>query len=656
MTSARSIIIIFWATTTCWVAAGTPPLPATDWIHPPPDTYRTSWVGNSFPGDGGPNGFGHWVQNSADEIEVTPDGTVIVGADWDEAGRCVGLYKDGKVNRVLVKREGGKETAWGWNTGNHAIAVDGTNIYVANTGKRLLQFTWKPGDLDSVKFHREAEMQAKAIGLAARGGWLAAVFTNAVQEWQLTDQGLKPHFTFNVPGARDVVITANHLQLVLAGNEILPVTDNIPPSWRITNISKPTAISLAPNGRLLVCDDGPDQQVKFFDLSGAQPKLVGTFGDKGGLCSGTPGESAPTKLYALRGAGLDTNGNLYVALGFNGSPVGTLVLRSFAPDGRLRWELANHAFVDTFGFDPASDGSVIYSRTAIFDLDLAPGKTGLIWRQRATTVDPVRRPDDPRANSTLTVYLRHLEGRPLLYGIGQYGGGYRLFAFDRTNGFLARPAGQITGKGESWAWHVADNGDVWQGDAPGRTIRRHAFRGWGEDGPPRFEMEQPEAWPWPEDFAKVSRVIYEQTTDTLYLSGYLKSDSSDAWGVCGKTLRRYDGWRAGGKAERWTIKLPLNLDGDGKDKPLSPKSLALAGDYLFAGMVKADGGKQHVHILATKDGSYVGSLIPGPEVGGNAGWLDMPYAVAAMKRKNGEYLVLVEEDWRGKNLLYRWTP
>ena len=57
-----------------------------------------------------------------------------------------------------------------------------------------------------------------------------------------------------------------------------------------------------------------------------------------------------------------------------------------------------------------------------------------------------------------------------------------------------------------------------------------------------------------------------------------------------------------------------------------------------------------------RDGSNIGSFLPGPEVGSNAGWLDMPYAVAAMKRKNGEYLVLVEEDWRGKNLLYRWRP
>ena len=46
-------------------------------------TFHTSWVGNSFGGDGGGNGFGYWVQNGVDEIEVTPDGTVIAGVSWE---------------------------------------------------------------------------------------------------------------------------------------------------------------------------------------------------------------------------------------------------------------------------------------------------------------------------------------------------------------------------------------------------------------------------------------------------------------------------------------------------------------------------------------------------------------------------------------------
>jgi hypothetical protein len=130
----------------------------------------------------------------------------------------------------------------------------------------------------------------------------------------------------------------------------------------------------------------------------------------------------------------------------------------------------------------------------------------------------------------------------------------------------------------------------------------------------------------------------------------------DSWGVTGKTLRRYDGWAKGDRKLRWSIQLPVNPKGTDEGKPLSPQSLTLAGDYFFVGMVKPEDGKQQVHILKTSDGFYVGTMFPGPEVGGNAGWEDMPYAVQALKRKNGEHLVLVEEDWRGKNLLYRWKP
>lgn len=659
------------------LAGAIAPLGAAEY-HAPPGRYTTSWVGNSYPGDGGPNGFGYWVQNGADEIEVTPDGTVLAGTDWDEAGRCVGLYKDGRVNRVLLKQEVEKETAWGWNTGNEAIAVAGTNIYIANKGGRFLRFTWTPGELDSAKFVEEFAMPGRAVGLAAHDGKRAVAFSNRVEVCDAA--GFVVRTSFPVVGLKDVtfapdgslwMIASNAvLRLSLAAADVSPLTATSSQS-RLTSaatnssslcpeVVSPTAIAFAHDGRLIVCDDGPGQQVKFYDVSGARPKLVSTFGDKGGLRSGTPGLSAPTKLYSPRGAGTDAAGNLYVALGFNGAPVGTLVLRCFAPDGSLRWELANHAFVDTYGFDPDADGTVIYSRTAVFDLDLDSGKSGVIWQQRATTVNHVEHPDDWRANSAMTTYLRRLGRRRLLYTIGQYGGGFLLFTFDEPHGHLGKPAGRVTAKGETWAWHIGDSGDIWHGDdwrgeERGGFIRRFAFKGWDANGQPRFETEKPDEWPWPAGFQNVRRVLYDDATDTLLLSGYLKGEVIDSWGVPGKTLRRYDGWVKGDRQERWTIKLPLNPDGEGKGKPLSPESLAVAGDYLFVGMCKPEDGRQQVHILKRDDGRYVGTFVPGPEVGGT-GWLDMPYALPAMKRKNGEYLVLVEEDWRGKNLLYRWTP
>jgi hypothetical protein len=44
---------------------------------------------------------------------------------------------------------------------------------------------------------------------------------------------------------------------------------------------------------------------------------------------------------------------------------------------------------------------------------------------------------------------------------------------------------------------------------------------------------------------------------------------------------------------------------------------------------------------------------PGPEVHGESGWVDFRDGIRAIKRKEGGYLVFVEEDYNGKSLVYR---
>jgi hypothetical protein len=44
---------------------------------------------------------------------------------------------------------------------------------------------------------------------------------------------------------------------------------------------------------------------------------------------------------------------------------------------------------------------------------------------------------------------------------------------------------------------------------------------------------------------------------------------------------------------------------------------------------------------------------PGPEVHRESGWVDFRDAIRAIRRKNGSYLVFVEEDYKGKSLAYR---
>jgi hypothetical protein len=58
------------------------------------------------------------------------------------------------------------------------------------------------------------------------------------------------------------------------------------------------------------------------------------------------------------------------------------------------------------------------------------------------------------------------------------------------------------------------------------------------------------------------------------------------------------------------------------------------------------------------DGKQVGILDPDTTVGGVAktSWIDILTGITAHRRADGEYLVYVEEDFRGKMRLYRWLP
>jgi hypothetical protein len=129
-------------------------------IHPPPGTYHTSWIGNSFSGGGaaGKNGmgsgsdhfaFGYWIQDAISSLAVSPGGTIFLSTKWDEAGRTIGLYKDGIPNQVLVSALNSSAKAWGFNTASGAVCVDGDFFYAGNLGKGLLKFRWQPEDINS---------------------------------------------------------------------------------------------------------------------------------------------------------------------------------------------------------------------------------------------------------------------------------------------------------------------------------------------------------------------------------------------------------------------------------------------------------------------------------------------------------------------------
>ncbi len=613
--------------------------------------YETHWVGNTFNG-AGKNGEGRWVQNMIDEIEVAAGGVVITASTWDEAGRCTALYADGKCNYNLLKQYNGKggHKAWGWGTAGKAVAVHGNEIFLANNKGDLMRFRWEPPRIDSARYVNQVKGVGKLHALAAGKEVLVSIGPNGrVVVRHAAD--FKQRAGFDVDGATDVAVHPDGTLWLIAGKTVVrrDVSGKELPGT-ITDLGKPSAIAVDPQGRLVVCDDGPRQQVLVYEGT-TTPKLVATYGDKGGIRAGTPGIVTPTKFYGLRGANFDKDGNLYVALCIGPSQGAGTTIRSFDPQKNMRWQLQSLGFVDGFCFDPAADGRVIYSTDEImtFDPAKAPGKS---WGLKAVTRDRVKYPEANGHSFHGGAVLRRPQGRRLLGIFGQQAGGVNLAVFESKDSHIAYGVGRIgPKKRRGWAWYFDAAGDIWWGDAPNKKIHRYRFQGWSADGKPTYDQANPEAWDRPAGFTQIGRVVYVPDSDTLYVTGYTPTKKKKSWGLIGSVLARYDGWTAGKPVKQWEVDLPRD------EKKLHPKCIDVAGDYAFTVQVKST--QRHpavVTVFDVRNGKFVGRMWPDQTVGGVSGWVDMTHGLQAIRRRNGEYLILVEEDFRGKNLLYRWKP
>jgi hypothetical protein len=154
----------------------------------------------------------------------------------------------------------------------------------------------------------------------------------------------------------------------------------------------------------------------------------------------------------------------------------------------------------------------------------------------------------------------------------------------------------------------------------------------------------------PQPFTELHRAIYDPDTDTMYVTGYTPDTPVDRgfWKEVGRVLVRYDKWSSGNPVQRYAITLPWQT----QSKPIATIiGLTVEGQYIFG--VEPVGA---VHVWDKDSGKEIGVIRPGPEVGGASGWVDVPNGISAAKRTNGEYLVFVEEDARGKVMMYRWKP
>ena len=343
-------------------------------------------------------------------------------------------------------------------------------------------------------------------------------------------------------------------------------------------------------------------------------------------------------------------------------------------------------FVDSADADPGTDAVDVFTKHEHFVMDYSKG-TGKEWTYKAYTLDRSRYPDDPRlqnlAHGTASAFVRRINGKRFLYLIGQWPDMVSIYRFD---GEIAVPSGIFAKKHLSWpadqpknarwmwrdrngdgsiqsneyenlgqaddsiwAWDIDSKGDIWQASKASGIIRQYQVQGLDAYGSPIYSGAAAREIPMPAPIQAIERIKYFPATDVMYVSGYTSAHpkTGSEWGIVGTEIVRYDNWSTTKKV-RWRITLPYAPKAD---PFVLIKAMDVAGERVFA----VDSRMNIVYVYDAATGSLVTKLTPGPEVAGESGWIDIPYGLRAYRRKNGEYLVFVEEDWKAKVIMYRLT-
>lgn len=463
-------------------------------------TYNTTWLGNEF--EGGPS---NTVNASMFGLGVGADGTCItVGANGEQENE-MGLYRDGKVL-----------TYWGGDrvgaTGN-AIALMPDGHGLVSKGRRLIGFHWNEQNrLNRVKSEpitAEGAGEASIRGLAIHEGevFVAARPDNAIIVLDLKNLKEKRRIPFGRPGPLAVDVKGVLWAVEEGWTSGHPYAYPYPKPFRIlgldrqtgkqvgeiTGVELPSAMSTdahGPGARLFIADNGQDQQVKIFDVSGAKPKPLGTLGAKGGVYAGTPGEMKPGKFNGLSGVGTDAKGNIYVTTA--GYPYRVVIpfgmpnisqLKAFAPTAINKPEPAALWTLNCPGFNcmgaawDAKTGDVYIGGLARYSFD-PKGGLGREWRLAGTTANLRDESDGETVERTFFAApdIAWIEGERFLtlrertYKLDKNGNLGRIVRIDNGRENFLREQQERRAKGAADPFSLEARMGNWPAETPSPTI------------------------------------------------------------------------------------------------------------------------------------------------------------------------------------------
>jgi hypothetical protein len=613
--------------------------------------YTTDWVANTF----GTNATR--VGNVARSMWVAPEGVVYTASMWDENAGSIAIYQNGQSIGFIGAHADSQGGAITGNSTSIFTPLQFTTTFGSGKVGRYNRST-KTRDLIIPVSATTSERRADVItGLATSGTLLYASDLPGNRVRIFTTDGIwQQDINVSGPGALAVDGTGN---VWVAQKSAGTVLEFNPSGVALNTISmgassRPSALYFdASTGRLMVGDEGPDMNIKLYNISGT-PFLADTFGVQGGYLdttTGIKGQVGAKRFTRVVGIGKDTSGNLYVLnnpwggswdLGRDG---GTDI-HSYDSLGTLKWTLQSTNFEGVADPDSGTDGAYMYSAMMVYT---GSGGAGYV----ANTVDPITYPSDPRIAINVPGRGEHfgqlatVGSNRILVAAGQNSDGFDFFYFNQANGYIAIPYATLPGPAFNttarirYGFCLDSKGDIWAGLDKTNAIWHYPLIGFDSNGKPTWGPAI--STPTPSGSSPITRIIYLPESDTMILARGIVG--SIDWTSIGTTVEVYRGWLAGNTTtptQVITISSP------------NPKSIAAAGNYLFVGYVHTvpnidafnltTGALDTTFINGSPDTVYVGNDV------------DSMYGIRAYLRSTGEYMV-TKDNYNGTSIIiYRWTP
>ena len=613
--------------------------------------YTTDWLANTYGTDA------THVGNTARSMWVAPEGVIYTASFWDEDEGGVAIYQNGASLGSIGLHNDFQGGAITGNATSIFAALQGGTPYGSAAVGRYNRIT-KTRDLVIDVSVWNAVSKADVItGLATAGSLLYAsdFFDNRVRVYT-TDGVLQRDIAVSSPGALALDGAGNVWVAQKSAGTIVEFTPAGAPlnTIQMPAGSQPSALYYdASSGQLMVGDEGPDMNIKLYNISGT-PTLTGTFGIQGGYLDatqGVKGQVGDKRFTRIVGIGKDSAGNLYVLnnpwggswdMGRNG---GTDI-HAYNSAGNLQWKLQSLNFEGVAAPDPSTDGANFYSGTNIYT-----GTAGGTFV--ANTVDPFDYPSDPRLNMQDTERDEHfgqlvtVGGNRILVASGQNPAAFYFFHFNAANGYIAIPDAALPGPAFNTTLAVTagfcidSRGDVWAGLDRTNHIYHYPLTGFDGEGKPTWGPAVTISIP--ESIRPLTRIIYLADSDTMILAQGIPGSAD--WTAMQSRIEVYHGWSAGNTTTPDPV---ITLTS------VNPKSMTAAGNYLFVGYVHTvpnidafnltTGHLDTTLINANPTAVYVGNDV------------DSMYGLRAYLTSSGEYVVTKDNYNASSIIVHRWTP